>query len=221
MLTRRQVELLHYIETYLQKHGFCPSYDEMREAIGLHSKSGIHRLVAALEERKFIRRLPHRARAIELVRLPPAKEISTANVTKSAQAKTSILMGEDGFSIPYHGKIAAGTPIEALRDEQDRMMVPPQFVGAGEFYALRVEGLSMIEDGIMDGDIVVIKATEHAENGQIVVALVDESEVTLKHLRRRGTMVALEPANKDYETQIFSQERVKIQGVLVGLMRQY
>ncbi|MDI9348922.1 MAG: transcriptional repressor LexA [Candidatus Symbiobacter sp.] len=280
MLTHRQSELLIYLDRHLHEHGICPSYDEMRVAIGLHSKSGIHRLITALEERKFIRRLPNRARAIEIMRMPPGHNItstptaiaapaiaapaiaqdnlaaergtggtghapfaptqvtprrqsalsnaalsnaalSSTALARSAQAKTTSLLGRDGFSVPYFGKIAAGTPIEALRNEQDRVMLPPQFVGSGEFYALRVEGESMIEDGIMDGDIVVIKASNQAETGQIVVALVDEAEVTLKHFRRRANMIALEPANRNYETQIFSQDRVKIQGVLVGLMRQY
>ncbi|MCX8506514.1 MAG: LexA family transcriptional regulator [Alphaproteobacteria bacterium] len=281
MLTKRQSELLIYLDRHLQEHGVCPSYDEMREAIGLHSKSGIHRLITALEEREFIRRLPNRARAIEIIRMPHGhatngqgnnghgnndqgsnrhnitshaqktsqandkygrntdrnteespfgrrqvknlshSALSSSSLAKSAQANTASLLGRDGFSVPYFGKIAAGTPIEALRNEQDRVMLPPQFVGSGEFYALRVDGESMIEAGILDGDIVVIKAGTHAENGQIIVALVDESEVTLKRLRRRAGSIALEPANANYEVQIFPEDRVKIQGTLVGLMRQY
>ena len=272
MLTKRQSELLIYLDRHLQENGVCPSYDEMREAIGLHSKSGIHRLITALEERDFIRRLPNRARAIEIMRMPPghtannqgtvrtnaaangqntrqdnhnygknddtspfarrqvknlsgsglsSSGLSSSALAKSAKANTATLLGRDGFSVPYFGKIAAGTPIEALRNEQDRVMLPPQFVGSGEFYALRVDGESMIEAGILDGDIVVIKAGTYAENGQIIVALVDESEVTLKRLRRRAGSIALEPANARYDVQIFPEERVKIQGTLVGLMRQY
>ena len=240
MLTRKQYELLVFINRRLSDGGVSPSFEEMKEALGLKSKSGIHRLISGLEERGFIRRLPHRARALEVVRLPEdtaiagvrgraAGERSRFSPTvirgdfKAALPGTSTSISSDGEAIqlPLYGRIAAGTPIEALRDQSNSIGVPAGLVGSGEHYALEVAGDSMIDAGILDGDTVLIQRSETAENGQIVVALIDNNEVTLKRLRRRGDSIALEPANKDYETRIFGPDRVKVQGKLVGLMRRY
>jgi repressor LexA len=240
MLTRKQYELLVFINRRLSDGGVSPSFEEMKEALGLKSKSGIHRLISGLEERGFIRRLPHRARALEVVRLPEdtavagmrgraAGERSRFSPTvirgdfKSALPGTSTSISSDGEAVqlPLYGRIAAGTPIEALRDQSNSIGVPAGLVGSGEHYALEVAGDSMIDAGILDGDTVLIQRSETAENGQIVVALIDNNEVTLKRLRRRGDSIALEPANKDYETRIFGPDRVKVQGKLVGLMRRY
>ena len=213
MLTKRQHELLLLIDRRLREDGVSPSFEEMKDAVGLKSKSGIHRLITALEERGFIRRLPNRARALEVLRLP---ETAEANVSflKTAVESTGTV------ELPKYGKIAAGTPIEALRGN-DTISVPAEMVGAGQHYALTVAGDSMVEAGILDGDTVIIRRTDTVENGEIAVALVDGCEVTLKKIRRKGNAVALEPCNKDYETRIFSPERVTIQGKLVGLMRNY
>jgi repressor LexA len=240
MLTRKQYELLVFINRRLSDGGVSPSFEEMKEALGLKSKSGIHRLISGLEERGFIRRLPHRARALEVVRLPEdtavagmrgraAGERSRFSPTvirgdfKAALPGTSTSISGDGEAVqlPLYGRIAAGTPIEALRDQSNTIGVPAGLVGNGEHYALEVAGDSMIDAGILDGDTVLIQRCDTAESGQIVVALVDSNEVTLKRLRRRGDSIALEPANKDYETRIFGPDRVKVQGKLVGLMRRY
>jgi repressor LexA len=240
MLTRKQYELLVFINRRLSDGGVSPSFEEMKEALGLKSKSGIHRLISGLEERGFIRRLPHRARALEVVRLPEdtavagmrgraAVERSRFSPTvirgdfKAALPGTSTSISSDGEAVqlPLYGRIAAGTPIEALRDQSNTIGVPTGLIGSGEHYALEVAGDSMIDAGILDGDTVLIQRSETAENGQIVVALIDNNEVTLKRLRRRGDSIALEPANKDYETRIFGPDRVKVQGRLVGLMRRY
>lgn len=213
MLTKRQHELLLLIDRRLREDGVSPSFEEMKDAVGLKSKSGIHRLITALEERGFIRRLPNRARALEVLRLP---ETAEANVSMLKPATEPAGMVE----LPKYGKIAAGTPIEALRGN-DTISVPAEMVGAGQHYALTVAGDSMIEAGILDGDTVIIRRTDTVENGEIAVALVDGCEVTLKKIRRKGNAIALEPCNKDYETRIFSPERVTIQGKLVGLMRNY
>lgn len=215
MLTKRQHELLLLIDRRLREDGVSPSFEEMKDAVGLKSKSGIHRLITALEERGFIRRLPNRARALEVLRLPE---------TTTAEAGVSMLkpvVEPSGMvELPKYGKIAAGTPIEALCGN-DTISVPAEMVGAGQHYALTVAGDSMIEAGILDGDTVIIRRTDTVENGEIAVALVDGCEVTLKKIRRKGNAIALEPCNKDYETRIFSPERVAIQGKLVGLMRNY
>ncbi|SMF69917.1 repressor LexA [Tistlia consotensis] len=233
MLTRKQHELLTYLQKYLADHGVSPSFDEMRDALGLKSKSGIHRLITGLEERGFIRRLPHRARAIEVLRLPedvtgragfaPAviqggRAEPRKPIGRPVQASEA---GLEASSLPLYGRIAAGTPIEALRNEDRFVEVPPTLIGRGKHYALEVEGDSMIDAGIHDGDTVIIEETDYAENGAIVVALVDGEEVTLKRLRRRQGAIALEPANVNYETRLFPPDRVTIQGRLVGLIRRY
>ena len=215
MLTKRQHELLLLIDRRLREDGVSPSFEEMKDAVGLKSKSGIHRLITALEERGFIRRLPNRARALEVLRLP---EATTAEA--SVSMLKPVIESAGMIELPKYGKIAAGTPIEALRGN-DTISVPADMVGAGQHYALTVAGDSMIEAGILDGDTVIIRRTDTVENGEIAVALVDGCEVTLKKIRRKGNAIALEPCNKDYETRIFSPERVAIQGKLVGLMRNY
>ncbi|MBW7849024.1 MAG: transcriptional repressor LexA [Rhodospirillales bacterium] len=233
MLTRKQYELLLFIDKRLRASGVSPSFDEMKEALALKSKSGIHRLITGLEERGFIRRLPHRARALEVVRLPenlPAEEAAPpppkfAPTVIQGNFKTlpGTPVGGEAVSmqLPLYGKIAAGTPIEALRDNSAAIDVPGSMLGAGEHYALEVEGDSMLDAGIFDGDTVIIRRCETAENGSIVVALVDGGEVTLKRLRRKGASIALEPANQKYETRIFGPDRVQVQGRLVGLLRKY
>lgn len=237
MLTRKQHELLVYINDYIAETGVSPSFDEMKDALDLRSKSGIHRLITGLEERGFIRRLPHRARALEVMRMPETAAIGTNPGTPAHNkkfspsvidgGKSNVLVGKpvqaanDAAALPLYGKIAAGTPIEALRDTSHTVEVPPSMLGRGEHYALEVEGDSMVEAGIMNGDTVVIERCEKADNGTIVVALVDDAEVTLKRLRQRGNSIALEPANQKYETRIFHPEQVRIQGRLVGLIRQF
>ena len=213
MLTKRQHELLLLIDRRLREDGVSPSFEEMKDAVGLKSKSGIHRLITALEERGFIRRLPNRARALEVLRLPETAEANVSLLKPAVESTGTV-------ELPKYGKIAAGTPIEALRGN-DTISVPAEMVGAGQHYALTVAGDSMVEAGILDGDTVIIRRTDTVENGEIAVALVDGCEVTLKKIRREGNAVALEPCNKDYETRIFSPERVTIQGKLVGLMRNY
>jgi repressor LexA len=234
MLTRKQYELLMFIDERLRATGISPSFDEMKDALDLKSKSGIHRLITGLEERGFIRRLAHRARALEVVRLPenrhdqtlppPAKAFSP-NVIKGGftpqLAGAPVAGASEAVSLPLYGKIAAGTAIEALSDHSNSVDIPASMLGGGNHYALTVEGDSMIEAGIHDGDTVVIRSGETAENGTIVVALVDDTEVTLKRLRRKGASIALEPANKAYETRILPPDRVKVQGRLVGLLRSY
>ncbi len=226
MLTQKQRDLLLFIHGRLQKDGVPPSYDEMKDALGLHSKSGIHRLVNALEERGFLKRLPNRARAIEILKLPDAFSGGTAsagsNVVSGTFGKEKETPSSDNlYSIPLHGRIAAGTPIEALENVHENISIPPHMLGKGDHYALEISGDSMIELGIMDGDTVLIKRTEIADNGDVVVALVDDQEATLKTLHKRGHQVALKPANPDHSTQILPANRVRIQGKLVGLMRRY
>lgn len=233
MLTSKQHELLVFIDKHLRETGCSPSFEEMKEALDLRSKSGIHRLISALEERGFLRRHKHRARALEVVRLsedllPPPREVTrfAANVIQgnfaNKLAGVRAAANEAGaVSLPLYGKIAAGLPIEALRDNEEQIEVPMSLLGSGEHFALTVDGDSMIEAGIFDGDTVIIRRGDMAENGQIIVALVDENEVTLKRLRRRGNSIALEPANARFETKIFPAERVRVQGRLVALLRQY
>ena len=226
MLTRKQHELLLFLHAHLNEHGVSPSFDEMKEALGLKSKSGIHRLITGLEERGFIRRLPHRARAIEVVRLPEnmgGKTGFAPNVIEGGRrpglSGAKVANDSEAVSLPLYGRIAAGTPIEALRDHAAYVDVPADLLGRGEHYALQVEGDSMVEAGILDGDTVVIERSDQAENGAIVVALVDDGEVTLKRFRRRGGAIALEPANRNYEPRLFPPDRVKVQGRLIGLLR--
>ena len=239
MLTKKQHELLLFIDQRLTDTGISPSFDEMKEALDLKSKSGIHRLIMALEERGFIRRLAHRARALEVLHLPgkAAEATPTKPTAKPGSGfapnvirgdfgnalPTAALSGEaKAVELPLWGRIAAGTPIEAFRDSSASVDVPAGLLAkAGEHYALEVAGDSMVDAGIQDGDTVIIQRCDTAENGAIVVALVDEMEVTLKRLRRKGASVALEPANTAYETRIFGPDRVKVQGRLVGLMRRY
>lgn len=232
MLTAKQHELLVFIDKHLRETGCSPSFEEMKEALDLRSKSGIHRLISALEERGFLRRHKHRARALEVVRLsedmlPPPRELPRflPNVIQgnfSGKLPGVRAANEAGaVSLPLYGKIAAGLPIEALRDHDEQIQVPMSLLGGGEHFALTVEGDSMIEAGILDGDTVIIRRGETAENGQIIVALVDENEVTLKRLRRRGNSIALEPCNVRHETRIFPADKVKVQGRLVALMRRY
>ena len=237
MLTRKQHELLSYIDRHLKETGVSPSFEEMKEALQLRSKSGIHRLISALEERGFLRRHHHRARALEVTRLPenfvkPAKGEAaktdnhfTPNVIRGdfSRSVPGVRAAQDATAVhlPLYGRIAAGLPIEALRDDYAQIEVPVAMLGAGEHFALEVAGDSMVDAGILDGDTVIIRKGEAAETGQIIVALVDENEVTLKRLRRRGNSIALEPANSRYETKLFPADRVKVQGRLVALLRRY
>ncbi len=237
MLTRKQHELLLFINSHLQAHGISPSFDEMKEALGLRSKSGIHRLITGLEERGFLKRLPHRARALEVIRLPeevgvpmPPREtpVSGRFAPNVIQGNFRGLAGAvpvgtaaETVQLPLYGKIAAGTPIEALRDHSRTLDLPASMLGRGEHFALEVEGDSMIEAGIYDGDTILVERCDTAENGAVVVALIDDTEVTLKRLRRKGASIALEPSNPSYETRIFGPDRVKVQGRLIGLYRRY
>ncbi len=247
MLTRKQHELLLLIHQRLSQQGVPPSYDEMKDALDLKSKSGIHRLITGLEERGFIRRLPHRARAVEILRLPDdmtrdgarPQGIAPQGIAPQGVAPQGfapkVIKGDfkaslpgaaaspeaDAVQLPLYGRIAAGTPIEALRDYSSYVDVPVGLLGKGEHYALEVEGDSMMDAGILDGDTVVIERGNTAETGTIIVALVDNEEVTLKRFRRHGQSIALEPANTAYETRIFPPERVQVQGRLVGLIRDY
>jgi repressor LexA len=235
MLTRKQHELLTYIDKHLRETGFSPSFEEMKEALNLKSKSGIHRLISALEERGFLSRRHHRARALEVTRLPEEGRARPAAPEPTPAFSPNVIRGdfsnrfagvkaaEDAaaVSLPLYGRIAAGLPIEATRDTGAHIEVPMTMLGTGEHYALEVAGDSMVEAGILDTDIVIIRRGDVAENGQIVVALVDDEEVTLKRLRRRGASIALEPANPRHETRIFPADRVRVQGRLVGLMRRY
>ena len=234
MLTRKQHELLTFIDAHLKATGFSPSFEEMKEALQLRSKSGIHRLISALEERGFLRRHHHRARALEVIRLPnqTGRELAVA---APAPFAPNVIRGDfsgrfpavraaneaAAVHLPLYGRIAAGLPIEALRDQGAQIEVPLALLGNGEHYALEVAGDSMVEAGILDGDTVVIRKGDVAENGQIIVALIDDAEVTLKRLRRRGNSVALEPANQRHEIRIFPADRVKVQGSLVALLRRY
>ena len=217
MLTEKQYNLLMYINKVNREKGQCPSFDEMKDAIGLKSKSGIHALITSLEERNFIRKLPHKARALEVIRLPRFKPQAIIDEEK----KREQALHNSSVQIPLYGKIAAGTPIEALANESETIPVPFDMVALGNYYALTIEGNSMIEAGIMDGDTAVIRKQEQADNGKIVVALVDNNEATLKVLKKDGNVVHLIPCNQDYETQTYTSERVKIQGVLSGIIRKY
>lgn len=224
MLTKKQYDLLLLIDKRLKENGIPPSFDEMKDAIGLKSKSGIHRLISSLEERNFIRRLPHKARAIEVIRLPDnvnGQDLQRSNATGISGKVHKVGFVDTSTQIPLYGKIAAGTPIEAIRDENEFISVPAGMLGLGEHYALKVEGDSMINAGILDGDTVVIQRTNTSENGAIVVALVDGYEVTLKKLFCRKGKVELEPANPAYQTRILDTDMVSVQGRLVGLMRNY
>ncbi|MBI1179607.1 MAG: transcriptional repressor LexA [Alphaproteobacteria bacterium] len=232
MLTRKQHELLTFIHERLEATGISPSFEEMKEALDLRSKSGIHRLITALEERGFIRRLPHRARALEVLRLPEAKapargrrertNVIEPNFKRRPEGLAGAVGGADGVvEMPLWGRIAAGTPIEALQNHDRTVGFPAGMLSAREHYALEVAGDSMIEAGILDGDTVIVERCDTADNGAIVVALVDDQEATLKKLRRKGASIALEAANPAYETRIFGPDRVKIQGRLVGLLRRY
>ena len=233
MLTQKQKELLLFIHNRLQQEGVPPSFDEMKEALELKSKSGIHRLITALEERGFIRRLPHRARALEVIKLPenstePPRRTGLS-VIEGSKPKAPIALNfapstqldSRTVSVPVMGRIAAGVPISAIQNHTHDIACPPDLLTNGEHFALEVKGDSMIEAGIHDGDIVVIRRCDTAENGDIVVAPVEGEEATLKRLRKRGAAVALEAANPNYETRIFGPDQVAVQGRLVGLMRRY
>ena len=234
MLTRKQFELLRFIHERLTEAGVPPSFDEMKDALDLRSKSGIHRLITALEERGFIRRLPNRARAIEVIKLPDSvahglgtgrsrgfvPSVIEGNLGKARHADSE----DDGgrpIAVPVMGRIAAGTPIEAIQTRSHTINVPPDLLSSGDHFALEVRGDSMIEAGILDGDIALIRKSDGADTGDIVVALIDDEEATLKRFRRRGASIALEPANTSYEVRILPPNRVRIQGKLVGLFRRY
>ena len=245
MLTRKQHELLSFIDSHLKESGVSPSFEEMKDALSLRSKSGIHRLISALEERGFLRRHHHRARALEVVRLPenyaqtPARRATPAAPAPTAATSPgftpNVIRGDfsarlpgvraaqdaAAVQLPLYGRIAAGQAIEALRDEGAHIEVPLAMLGSGEHFALEVAGDSMVEAGILDGDTVIIRKGEVAETGQIIVALIDETEVTLKRLRKRGASIALEPANARYEARLLPPDRVKVQGRLVALLRKY
>lgn len=241
MLTRKQHELLMFIHERMKESGIPPSFDEMKDALDLRSKSGIHRLITALEERGFIRRLPNRARALEVIKLPDSMNPSLGG--KRSRFEPNVILGNLGkvsamppraappapvsadpgraVAVPVMGRIAAGTPIEAIQTHSHTISVPPEMLGAGDHFALEVRGDSMIEAGIFDGDTVLIRKQDTALTGEIIVALVDNEEATLKRLRKKGNSVALEAANPAYETRIFGPDRVKVQGRLVGLLRKY
>ncbi len=235
MLTTKQHELLVFIDRHLRETGCSPSFEEMKDALDLRSKSGIHRLISALEERGFLRRHKHRARALEVLRLSGDMTPMREQQRESQRFSPNVIRGDfsgklpgvraaniaGAVSIPLYGKIAAGLPIEAMNEHTVEIEVPVALMGKGDHFALEVEGDSMMDAGILDGDTVVIRKGEQAENGQIIVALIDENEVTLKRLRRRGNSIALEPANERYETKIFPAERVNIQGRLIALLRKY
>jgi len=240
MLTQKQKQLLFFIQQRIEENGVPPSFDEMKEALSLRSKSGIHRLISALEERGFIRRLPHRARALEVLRMPnePVLQSAPAEGQAARKARSRGLgvidggqagqrshvaddRGDASVSVPVMGRIAAGVPISAIQNQSHNIQVAPEMLAGGEHFALEVRGDSMIDAGILDGDIVLLQQTHSAENGDIVVALIDREEATLKRLRKKGNSVALEAANPAYETRIFGPDRVEIQGRLVALIRQY
>jgi repressor LexA len=245
VLTRKQNELLMFINKRLNDDGVSPSFDEMKDALRLKSKSGIHRLITGLEERGFLRRLAHRARALQVIKLPDTAAMPAPNVMPML-ARSGMAEAREGFvpqvirgervplagaihvaneaaalSLPLYGRIAAGTPIEALRDNSTTVDVPVALLGSGAHYCLEIQGDSMVEAGIQNGDIAIIKSSDTAETGEIVVALIDDTEATLKRLRKKGASIALEPANAAYETRIFGPDRVKIQGKLAGLYRRY
>lgn len=223
MLTRKQHELICFINERLEETGVSPSFEEMKEALDLKSKSGVHRLISALEERQFIRRLPNRARALEVLRMPeaarrgepkPVPGVAPANIRAVPQPANDVI------EIPLHGRIAAGMPIEAF-EGQSMLSVPAALLGGGEHYALEVSGDSMVEAGILDGDYALVRRTEVARDGEIVVALIDDSEATLKYFRREGAMVRLDPANRAYDPQRYDPRQVRVQGKLAGLLRRY
>ena len=226
MLTKKQKNLLLFINKKLRSTGVSPSYEEMKESLNLKSKSGIHRLISALEERGFIKRLAHKARALEVIKLP---ETASANDIYNSFSPSVIkggldeenLNNSDDSEIPVLGKIAAGTPVEAIQNEVSRIPLPANIEKNGEFFGLKVQGDSMIEAGINDGDTVIVKKADTADNGKIVVALIDDHEAMLKRIRRKGKTVALESANRNYETKIFGPDRVKVQGILVSLYRNF
>lgn len=218
MLTNKQHELLMFIHERIKETGVSPSFDEMKEALDLASKSGIHRLITALEERGFLKRMAHRARALEVTKLPVAATLPTPPAAVALQTPDP---ANDSQELPVLGRIAAGTPISAIQHERSRMSVPLSMLGNGEHYILEVHGDSMINAGILDGDHVVIKKTSTAQSGEIVVALVPGDEATLKRLRKKGASIALEAANPAYETRIFGPDQVEVQGKLVGLLRSY
>ena len=217
MLTEKQYKLLMYINKVLKETGCSPSFEEMKNAVGLKSKSGIHALIEALVERNFIKKLPHKARALEIIRLPRFKPSAIIEEEK----KREVALQNSAAQIPLYGKIAAGTPIEAIANETETIPVPFEMVNNGQFYALTIEGESMIEAGILDGDTVIIKKAETANNGEIVVALVDNNEATLKIFKKSGDSIQLIPCNKEYQTRTLPASRVKIQGILSGLLRTY
>lgn len=216
MLTAKQHELLLFIDNRLKDKGISPSFDEMREALDLKSKSGVHRLISALEERGFIRRLPNRARALEVVKLPEVRPSATVSPIRPVAPAAA----NDTLEIPLHGRIAAGTPIEALQGTES-FAVPAALLGSGEHYALEVSGDSMVDEGILDGDFALIRKVDNARDGEIVVALIDNEEATLKTYRREGRMIRLDPANSRYEPQRYDESRIQIQGRLAGLIRRY
>ena len=224
MLTKKQKNLLLFINRKLRSSGVSPSYEEMKESLNLKSKSGIHRLISALEERGFIKRLAHKARALEVIKLP---ETASANDIYNSFSPSVIKGGldekplSDEVEVPVLGKIAAGTPVEAIQNEVSRIPLPSNLEKNGDYFGLKVQGDSMIEAGINEGDTVIIKRTDTADNGKIVVALIDEHEAMLKRIRKKGKVIALESANKNYETKIFGPDRVKVQGVLVSLYRNF
>ena len=226
MLTKKQNELLIYIHQNLRETGVAPSYEEMKDALDLRSKSGIHRLINALEERGFIRWLANRARAIEIIKLPTSSTINLKGnfqpeVIEGNKEKDLFSLNEESIEVRMMGKIAAGTPITAIEYEKNKISVPGSMLGTGDHYALEIEGDSMIGAGILDKDKAIIKKVDDALSGQIVVALVDGEEATLKRLRKKGNTIALEPANSAYETKIYGPERIQIQGILVGILRSY
>ena len=226
MLTKKQKNLLLFINKKLRSSGISPSYEEMKDSLNLKSKSGIHRLISALEERGFIKRLAHKARALEVIKLP---ETASANDIYNSFSPSVIKGGldetnsknNDGVDLPVLGNIAAGTPVEAIQNEVTRIPLPSNIEKNGEYFGLKVQGDSMIEAGINDGDTVIVKKTDTADNGKIVVALIDDHEAMLKRIRRKGKTVALESANRNYETKIFGPDRVKVQGILVSLYRNF
>ena len=225
MLTKKQKNLLLFINKKLRASGVSPSYEEMKESLNLKSKSGIHRLISALEERGFIRRMPHKARALEVIKLP---ETASANDIYNSFSPSVIKGGldqeksnDENSEIPVLGKIAAGTPVEAIQNEVSRIPLPVNLEKNGEYFGLKVEGDSMVEAGISEGDTVIIKKTDTADNGKIVVALIDNHEAMLKRIRRKGKTIALESANRNYETKIFGPDRVKVQGILVSIYRNF
>jgi repressor LexA len=226
MLTRKQHELVCFINDRLEETGISPSFEEMKEALDLKSKSGVHRLISALEERHFIRRLPNRARALEVLRMPerserkPAPAAPAPAPTKASNVRAAAAPANDVVEIPLHGRIAAGVPIEAF-EGSSTLAVPAALLGSGEHYALEVSGDSMVEAGILDGDYALIRRTEVARDGEIVVALIDDSEATLKYFRREGAMVRLDPANRAYEPQRYVPSHVRVQGKLSGILRRY